>query len=166
VSVALTIAAPLALSQTYPNKPVRVIVWVRNGRHGRYCRAYRRGKVERDFGPPASWSTIGQGQAAAYRQISRQKASPDGYTLLICGIGTHAVIPAIYRKLPYDPVRELRAHLQIGTTPNVLIVHPSVQAKSVSEFHRLRQGESRKISIASSGCRRFATFVAGVCSSR
>jgi tripartite-type tricarboxylate transporter receptor subunit TctC len=147
---ALTIVAPIALSQTYPNKPVRVIVGFATGGTVDIVARIVAAKLSEIW----ATSVLVDNRPGAGSSISADiaaKASPDGYTLLICGIGTHAVIPAIYRKLPYDPVRDFAPISQIGTTPNVLIVHPSVQAKSVSEFIAYAKANPGKISIASSG---------------
>src|SRR6267142_4680747 len=101
VAVALAIAAPLALSQTYPNKPVRVIVGFATGGTVDIVARIVAAKLSEIW----ATSVLVDNRPGAGSSISADiaaKASPDGYTLLICGIGTHAVIPAMYRKLPYD----------------------------------------------------------------
>ncbi|MDB5866028.1 MAG: LacI family transcriptional regulator [Betaproteobacteria bacterium] len=62
------------------------------------------------------------------------KAAPDGYTLLMASIATHAINPALYRKIPYDPIRDFAAVSLLGTTANLLVVHPSTPAKTVKEL--------------------------------
>ena len=69
-------------------------------------------------------STIGAEIAA--------RAVPDGYTLFACNIASLAISPALYRKLGYDPVADFAPLALLGTTPNVLVVHPSVQATTVA----------------------------------
>ena len=61
------------------------------------------------------------------------KAAPDGYTLLQCGI-SQAISPALSRKLPYDVRKDFARIAQYGAVPNVLVVHPSVPAKTLKEF--------------------------------
>ena len=150
LAAALTIAAPPALSQTYPGKPVRVIVGYAAGGTVDILARIVAAKLNE------VWATgvlvenrPGAGSSIAADIVA--KANPDGYTLLMCGSGTLAVNPAIYKKLPYDPVRDFAPIAQIGTTPNVLLVHPSAQAKSVSEFIAYAKANPGKISIASAG---------------
>jgi hypothetical protein len=59
------------------------------------------------------------------------KSSPDGYTLLMATVSTHAINPGLYKKMPYDPVRDFAPIGQIGATPTLLVVHPSVPATDV-----------------------------------
>jgi tripartite-type tricarboxylate transporter receptor subunit TctC len=61
------------------------------------------------------------------------KSAPDGYTLHRCGVGD-AIAPALYKKLPYDHLRDFALLARIGLTPNILVVHPSVPAKNLKEF--------------------------------
>ena len=79
------------------------------------------------------------------------KATPDGYTLFTCQIASHAVSPALYKKLPYDHLRDFTPVSLIGTTPNVLVVHPSVPAHSVAEFIAYAKANPGKLNYASPG---------------
>ena len=62
------------------------------------------------------------------------KAAPDGYTLFTASVASHGVSPAVYNSLPYDHIRDFAPLSLIGKTPNVLVVHPSVPARTVKEF--------------------------------
>ncbi|HUP95808.1 MAG TPA: tripartite tricarboxylate transporter substrate binding protein, partial [Burkholderiales bacterium] len=62
------------------------------------------------------------------------KAAPDGYTLLMASIATHAINPALYKKIPYDPIRDFAPVTLLGSTANVLVVHPSIPVKTVKEL--------------------------------
>jgi len=150
VAIALTIAAPLALCQTYPSKPVRVIVGYAAGGTVDIVARIVAAKLSEVWAISVLVDNR-QGAGGSIAADVAAKANPDGYTLLMCGSGTHAINPAIYRKLPYDPVRDFAPISQIGTTPNVLLVHPSAQAKSVSEFIAYAKANPGKISIASPG---------------
>jgi tripartite-type tricarboxylate transporter receptor subunit TctC len=77
------------------------------------------------------------------------KSTPDGYTLFACGIATNGVGPAIYKKLPFDPVKGFEPVSMIGTTPNVLVVHPNVPARTLAEF--IAHAKSTKIPWATPG---------------
>jgi tripartite-type tricarboxylate transporter receptor subunit TctC len=79
------------------------------------------------------------------------KARPDGYTLLVAGIATHAISPSLYPTLPYDPVRDFAPVSLLTDMPNVLVVHPSVQATSVRELVALAKARPRSLMFASSG---------------
>ena len=78
------------------------------------------------------------------------KAQPDGYTLLLTA--TPLVISVgLYKNLPYDPIRDFAPVMQIGSAPNVMVVHPALPAKSVQELIALAKAQPDKIDFASSG---------------
>ena len=79
------------------------------------------------------------------------KSPPDGYTLFSGITGTMAINPSIYAKLPYDPVKDFAPIAMIAIGPNVLVVHPSVPAKNVSELIALAKANPGKLTYASSG---------------
>ncbi len=79
------------------------------------------------------------------------KAAPDGYTLLMGSAAAIASSPNMYAKLPYDPLRDLAPIILIANQPNVLLVHPSVPAKSVKEFIALVKANPGKFNYGSSG---------------
>ena len=79
------------------------------------------------------------------------KATPDGYTLLTCQVASHGVSPALYEKLPYDHIKDFAPISLIGTTPNVLVVHPSVPAHTVRELIDYVKASPGKYNYASPG---------------
>src|SRR5512138_486603 len=79
------------------------------------------------------------------------KAVADGYTLLTCQVASHGVSPALYNKLPYDHIRDFAPLSLIGKTPNVLVVHPSVPARTLKEFVALIKANPGKYNYASPG---------------
>ena len=79
------------------------------------------------------------------------KATPDGYTMFACGVASHGVSPAIYKKLPFDPEKDLIPISMIGSTPNVLVVNPSVPAKTVAEYIAWAKAGGGKLNYASPG---------------
>jgi tripartite-type tricarboxylate transporter receptor subunit TctC len=79
------------------------------------------------------------------------KATADGYTLLLCNISSHAINPARYKKLPYDHIKDFAPISLIGSTPNVLVAHPSVPANSLSEFIAYARANPGKLNYGSSG---------------
>jgi len=79
------------------------------------------------------------------------KATPDGYTLLSCQIASHAVSPAMYEKLTFNHIRDFAPISLIGKLPNVLVVHPSVPARSLKEFVNYVKASPGKYNYASPG---------------
>jgi tripartite-type tricarboxylate transporter receptor subunit TctC len=78
------------------------------------------------------------------------KSVPDGYTLHRCGVGD-AIAPALYKKLSYDHLRDFGLLARIGLTPNILVVHPSVPAKTVKEFIALAKTNPGKLDYGTTG---------------
>jgi tripartite-type tricarboxylate transporter receptor subunit TctC len=79
------------------------------------------------------------------------KAPPDGYTLLMGHIGTLAVTPSIYPKLPYDPLKSFAPVAWVARVPNVLAVNPKVKAANLSEFLALARSQPGRLNYASGG---------------
>lgn len=78
-------------------------------------------------------------------------ATPDGYTIFACNIASLAVSPALYRKLGYDPVRGFAPVGFIGSTPNAIVVNPSLPAKTIPEFVALAKSRPGKLNYGSPG---------------
>lgn len=78
------------------------------------------------------------------------KSPPDGYTLFRCGAGD-SIAPALYRSLPYDHLRDFAMLARIGLTPNILVVHPSVPAKTLKEFIALAKANPGKLEYGTTG---------------
>ena len=87
--------------------------------------------------------TIGTSRAA--------QAAPDGYTLFVGTPSTHGTNPAVYSKLPYDPIRDFTPIGLIGTSPFLLIAHPSVKAQSAKELIALARSHPGELNYASFG---------------
>jgi len=79
------------------------------------------------------------------------KAQPDGYTLFIAFVGTLAINPSLYRKLPYDPLKDLAPVAMIATLPLILVVSPSLPANSVKELIALAKAQPGKLTFGSGG---------------
>lgn len=79
------------------------------------------------------------------------RAEPDGYTILMATVATHALNPALYRSLPYDPVKDFAPISLLAVIPNVLVVHPDVPASNVQELIGLLKASPDKYSYASAG---------------
>src|SRR5205823_15067882 len=79
------------------------------------------------------------------------KAAPDGYTLLMATVSTHAINPGLYKNMPYDPVQDFAPVGQVGVTPCVLAVHPSLPAHDIKGLIALLKANPGKYSYGSSG---------------
>jgi tripartite-type tricarboxylate transporter receptor subunit TctC len=78
------------------------------------------------------------------------KSPPDGYALHRCGVGD-SIAPGLYKKLPYDHLRDFALLARIGLTPNILVVHPSVPAKTVKEFIAFAKANPGKLEYGTTG---------------
>ena len=149
-ALALAVAAPLALGQTYPTKPVRLIVGFPSGGNVDIPARIVASKLGELWGT----SVIVDNRAGAGGNIGADvaaKAPADGYTLLICNAASHGINPTFYKKIPFDAVKDFAFISQIGSTANVLLVHPSMPVNSVSEFIAYAKANPGKISMASAG---------------
>lgn len=79
------------------------------------------------------------------------RANPDGYTLLMATVSSHAINPAIYRKLSFDPIRDFTAVSQVASYPLILAVNPAVGAKSVKELLAVARARPGALNFSSSG---------------
>ena len=139
-----------ALAQTYPSRPVRFIApFPPGGAVDVVTRIVAAGLSE----------TLGQavvvenrsGAGGTVGADAASKAQPDGYTLLSGGIATHGIAPALYSKLGYDAVRDFSPLSMIGTTPNILVVNPSLPVRTVAEFVAHAKASPRKLDYGSPG---------------
>jgi tripartite-type tricarboxylate transporter receptor subunit TctC len=79
------------------------------------------------------------------------KSPPDGYTMVVSANSLLTINPHVYKKLPYDPVRDFQPISQLTEGGNVFVVHPSVQAKNIKEFIALAKAQPGKINYATTG---------------
>jgi len=149
------LAADSALAQTspaaaYPNKPIRLIVpFTPGGSTDILARAIGL-ELTKAWGQPVVIENVpGAGGSIGADKVA--KASPDGYTLLMGHIGTLAVNPSLYPKLPYNAVKDFAPVAWVARVPNVLVVHPSVQAASVKELVALAKSRPGKLNYGSGG---------------
>src|SRR5205814_5058304 len=79
------------------------------------------------------------------------KAAPDGYTLLMGTVGTHAINPSLYSRMPYDHVKDFVPVVLVAGVPNVMVVNPALPVKSVADLIKLAKDKPGTINFASSG---------------
>lgn len=149
LALSLLPAAAIA-ADGYPSRPIRMIV---------------------AFAPGGGTDIIGriaaQGIAAALKQqvvvdnrpgaggnIGTElaaRSAPDGHTLIMAGTGSHAINPSLYATIPYDALKDFTPVSLVAATPYLMVVHPSVPAKSVKEFVALASARAGELNMASSG---------------
>jgi len=138
--------APSASAQTYPTRPVTIVVgFAPGGGTDTVARVMQRRLAEYLGQSIVVENRAGAGGSIAAGVVS--KTNPDGYTILLGTIAALAVAPHLNSKLPYDPLRDFAPISMATVSGNVLVVHPSsVQAKTISEF--VKEANSRPGGIA------------------
>ena len=134
----------------FPNKALRMVVpFTPGGSTDILGRAIGL-KLTEAWGQPVVVENVpGAGGSIGADRVA--KAAPDGYTLLMGHIGTLAVTPSLYPKLPYDPIKAFTAIAWVARVPNVLVVHPSVPAKTVAELVAYAKQHPNAINFGSGG---------------
>jgi|KBSMisStandDraft_5_1062788.scaffolds.fasta_scaffold43991_3 tripartite-type tricarboxylate transporter receptor subunit TctC len=148
--LSIAIALPLAAAEPpYPSHPLRIIVPFAPGGASDVVGRLLAQKLGESMGQTVvvdnragAGANIGIGLAA--------KAQPDGYTLLVAS-SAFAVNPSLYAKAPYDPFRDFQPITCVGSSPNILAVHPAFPAKSVKELIDLVRTQPGKHNYASTG---------------
>ena len=148
--VLLTAAAcGTAAAQTYPAKPVRMLVPFPPGGGTDYIARL----LGRDLGEVWGQTVLIENRPGASMMIASEivaKAPPDGYTIIMSS-SNHTINPSLYPKIPYDTVKDFAAVTQVATSPFVLVTHPSLPVKSVKELIALARARKGQLTYASSG---------------
>jgi tripartite-type tricarboxylate transporter receptor subunit TctC len=139
-----------AAAQPYPAKPIRLVVpFPAGGNADIFARAFAQ-----KLGEAWKQTPIVDNRAGAAGIIGTQfvaKAPADGYTLLFGTTGTHTTNPAVYAKLPYDPVRDFMPVSNFADSPFLLVVHPSVPARTLQQLVALAKSRPGQLDYASFG---------------
>ena len=150
IGLAALALAGVAHAQVWPNKTIHWVVGFAPGGGTDIVARALAPKVSEILGQPV----IIENRAGASGTIGADvvaKAQPDGYTFLLGHANSNAIAPFVLAKVPFDPVADFTPITYIGYVPNVLVVHPSVNAKSVEELIELAKKEPGKLTYASSG---------------
>ena len=146
--LAFALAAPLA--RAFPEKPVRFVVgFTPGGPSDILARAVGQKLAERWGQQVVVENRPGAGGNLAAEVVA--KSAPDGHTWLLGNNSILATNHALYRKLAYDPVKDFAPVALVAVQPNILVVHPDVPAKSVSDLVALAKQSPGKLNYASSG---------------
>lgn len=142
--------AAAAWGQSYPAKAVHVVVPYPAGGYYDLLARVIGGKLQETWGQPF----VVENRVGANGMIGTDyvaKAAPDGYIIMMGGIGPHGTNPSIYQKLPYNPVRDFAAIIHVASAPNVLVVHPTVPARTVSDLVALAKAKPGGLTFSSAG---------------
>ena len=150
LSAAMLSAGPsMAFAQGFPSKPIRILVGAPSGGAPDLAARLVAEKMSTSLGQPV----VVENKTGAQHLIASElvaKSPPDGHTLLLAAIN-HAVNPAVFKKLPYDTIKDFDAVALVYAVPLILVVNPSVPAKSVQELITHVKANQGKLSFASSG---------------
>jgi tripartite-type tricarboxylate transporter receptor subunit TctC len=144
------LAPAIATAQNYPAKPIRFIVpFPPGGGNDTIARLVAQ-KLSASLGQqvlvdnrPGAGGTIGAEAAA--------RSPGDGYTIFLAGVGTHGINPNLRKKLPYDALKDFEAVSLIASAPLLVVIHPSLPAKSVKELIAIAKARPGQINYASNG---------------
>jgi len=150
VFVLVLIFGGAAGAQTYPNKPIRLVVPFAPGGSSSIVARSIAAEMEKALGQPIVIDNKpGGGGNVAMVEVAH--ADPDGYTLIIGHVGSLAMNPFMYDKLPYDVDRDFAAVSLLAIVPAIFVVHESVPAKNLREFVALAKKEPGKLNYGSAG---------------
>jgi tripartite-type tricarboxylate transporter receptor subunit TctC len=144
------LAAPARAQDDYPTRPVTLVVPFPAGGSTDLIARLVAAKMVETLGQQVIIENRG-GAGGNIGSAAVARAEPDGYTILMGTVATHALNPALYKKMPYDPVADFAPISLLALIPNVLVVNPSFPAKSVKELIDLLKTEPGTYSYASSG---------------
>ena len=142
-------ASCIAFAQAYPSKPVRVIVSSGPGGQTDTTARLVTAKLTQSFGQPFVVENMG-GAGGTVGTAAVARAAPDGYTILAAGSSIATSI-SLNPKLPYDPQNDFAPISLLNSSPHMLVIHPSIPAKSVNELVALAKANPGKYSYSSAG---------------
>ena len=150
VVAAALLSAAAAQAQTYPNRPIRIIVpYAAGGTSDILARAIGP-KLTDAWGQPV----IVENRPGANGNVGADfvaKSAPDGYTLLLTDLGGLVISASVYPSLPFNPAKDFSPVVMVSYSPHVLAVHPSVQVKDVKELIAMAKAHPGKLNFAISG---------------
>ncbi len=148
--VAVLLTSFTVNAQDFPGKPIRIIVPYTAGGSSDYVARTIATRLQENLKSPV----VVENKPGGNAQIGCDyvaKSAPDGYTLLLAGLTTHAAAPALYKKLPYDPIKDFTPITNVIESPLVVVVHPDVRANTLGEFIALAKASPGRLNYGSAG---------------
>jgi tripartite-type tricarboxylate transporter receptor subunit TctC len=149
-AAAFPVAPRLVWAQTYPARPVHLVVPVPPGGAADFIARVISAKLADALGQPVVINNQG-GAGGTIATTEVAKAPPDGYTLLLNSITTHGIGPHLYTNLAYDPVKDFVPVILLAKLPLIMTINASVPAKSVNDVIALAKSQPGQMGFASSG---------------
>ena len=150
VAIAMLAGSLPALGQTYPSRPLRIVVPFPPGGGTDIGTRIVAQKLQEAWGQAVVVENK-PGAAGIVGTELTARSAPDGYTFMMGNIGTHAINVSLYKKLSYDPVKDFAPVSMVADLPLLLLVHPSVPANTVKELIALAKSQPGKLIFSSSG---------------
>jgi tripartite-type tricarboxylate transporter receptor subunit TctC len=148
---ALLFGMPVLVSaQTYPDKPIRMLVGFSPGGFTDVLARLIAQKLQERMGQPVVVENK-PGAAGTIAADAVAKAKPDGYTLLMGHSNSNSIAPALYPKLPYDVLKDFTPIVMVASTPFILTVHPTVPATDVQSFIAYAKKENPRFASSGNG---------------
>lgn len=150
VAFGLPLAAIDAHASSYPDKPIKLIVPFPPGGSTDLVARLLAEKMSVILGQQVVVDNRG-GAGGTIGISAVARAEPDGYTIGMATVSTHGANPAVYTKLPYDPVKDFQPITNVMSVPSVFVVSPKLPVKNMKEFIALAKSEPGKLTFASPG---------------
>lgn len=149
LALGLINVAPVVNAQSYPVKPMRMVVSTAAGGSADFIARLIAGKMSASMGQQVVVENrTGSGGVVGTDVVA--KAAPDGYVLLMA-YGSHVINPSLYPKLPYDTLKDFAAISQIALQPLLLNTHPALPVRSIKELISLARAQPGRLNFASAG---------------
>ena len=146
----IAVATGAAFAQTYPSRPVKIVVpFPAGGGTDALTRFVAKGMEQRLGQPFIVENRGGAGTTLGATAVAR--SDPDGYTIMVGTASTFAAAPGLYKRLAYDPNKDFAPVMLFATVPFVLVAHPSLGVSSVQELIALAKSKPGELSYASAG---------------
>ena len=150
VALLAVVAATPAAAQNYPTKPIRILIAQAPGSATDVISRVVGNRLSEGLGQPVVIEAR-PGAGGVVGTEAAARSAPDGYTLFMANNSTHGSNPAVYAKLPYDAISDFAPIAFVASVPYVLVIDPSLPAKSVPELGALAKSRPGKMNYASAG---------------
>jgi tripartite-type tricarboxylate transporter receptor subunit TctC len=148
--MSLAASAVNAADARYPTKPIRLIIPFVPGGPSDFLSRLIGGKVSENIGEQIVPDNRGSAGGILGFEMAAH-STPDGYTMLMAAYSGYTINPYVYKKLPYDPFKELQPITQLTLGGNIILINPSVNATTLKEFIALAKTMPGKMNFASTG---------------